>query len=218
MATVGCSFVMSLDGFIADPEGNVGPLFDWYFNGDVEIKPPGYPITFRMSEASARYWMEFQEISGNAALVCGRGIFDHTHGWGGSPPMGAPTFVVTHRPPPADWPARPDAPFTFVHDGVESAIRQARELTDGLIGVSGPNIAQQCINLGLLDELRIDIVPVLMGGGIPYFAGITNPSVAFEQVQVVEGVGVTHLRYRVRYLPEGKTARATDRGAGHSRG
>jgi hypothetical protein len=80
----------SLDGFIADPEGQVGPLFDWYFNGDVEIKLPVYPITFRMSEASARYWNEFTESAERGAFVCGRRIFDLTSGWGGNPPMGGP--------------------------------------------------------------------------------------------------------------------------------
>ncbi|MFD1052072.1 hypothetical protein ACFQ1S_44125, partial [Kibdelosporangium lantanae] len=95
---VTASFCMSLDGFVADEDGNVGPLFDWYFNGDVEITPPGYPITYRMSEASAQYWnSEFAHIDG-AAFVCGRRVFDYTKGWGGIPPTGGPAFVVTHRP------------------------------------------------------------------------------------------------------------------------
>jgi dihydrofolate reductase len=199
MASVVSSFSTSLDGFIADPEGQVGPLFDWYFNGDVEIKPPGYPITFRMSKPSAQYWQEFTESAERGAFVCGRRVFDLTNGWDGNPPMGRPTFVVTHRPPPEGWPPRPDAPFTFVTDGLESALEQAKAAGDGGVGVSGANIVQQCLNAGLLDEVRLDLVPVLLGQGILYFDNIDNTAVEFERVQVVEGLGVTHLRYRVKY-------------------
>jgi dihydrofolate reductase len=196
---VTASFCMSLDGFVANEDGNVGPLFDWYFNGDVEITPPGYPITYRMSEASAHYWnSEFAHIDG-AAFVSGRRVFDYTKGWGGTPPTGGPAFVVTHRPAPEDWPPRPDAPFTFVHDGVESAVRQAKAAGNGNVGVSGPNIAQQCLNAGLLDEVRIDLVPVLFGRGIRYFDNITNPAARLTQRLVVKGEGVTHLAYTVTY-------------------
>jgi dihydrofolate reductase len=137
MAAVVSSFSTSLDGFIADPDGQVGPLFDWYFNGDVEIQPPGFPITFRMSKPSARYWQEFTESAERGAFVCGRRIFDLTNGWNGNPPMGRPTFVVTHRPPPEGWPPRPDAPFTFVTDGLESALAQAKAAGDGGVGEPG---------------------------------------------------------------------------------
>jgi dihydrofolate reductase len=190
------SFSTSLDGFIADPQGAVGPLFDWYVNGDVEVTPPGYPITFRMSEASAAYWHQ-NETEG--VFVCGRRIFDHARGWGGVPPNNSPTFVVTHRPPPGDWPPVPDAPFTFV-DSLESAIGAARELANGKdIGVAGADIAQQCLNLGFLDEVRMDLVPVLLHEGIPYLANITNDAARLDLVQTVEGRNVTHLRYRVTY-------------------
>jgi dihydrofolate reductase len=190
------SFSTSLDGFIADPGGDVGPLFDWYFGGDVEITPPGYPITFRMSEASAAYWRQ-NETEG--VFVCGRRIFDQARGWGGVPPNDSPTFVVTHRPPPVDWPPVPDAPFTFV-DSLEAAIGAARQVADGRdIGVAGADIAQQCLNLGVLDEVRLDLVPVLLHEGIPYLAHITNDAVRLELVQTVEGRNVTHLRYRVTY-------------------
>jgi dihydrofolate reductase len=199
MGTVVASFSMSLDGFIADPEDNVGPLFDWYFNGSVEITPPGYPITYKMSEASAKYWNEFTKDAAGGALVCGRRVFDYTKGWGGNPPMGGPAFVVSHRPPPENWPPRPDAPFTFVTDGVESAVAQAKAAGNGNVGITGPNIAQQCLNLGLLDEVRIDLVQVLLGKGIRYFDNITNTSARFERAEVVEGDGVTHLSYRVTY-------------------
>jgi dihydrofolate reductase len=107
--------------------------------------------------------------------------------------------VVTHREPRTDWPAQRLAPFTFVHDGVERAIIQAKAAGDGNVGVSGPNIAQQCLNLGLLDEVRIDLVPVFLGEGVRYFENIQNEKADLERVEVVEGDGVTHLRYRVHY-------------------
>ncbi|TDD69877.1 hypothetical protein E1262_11430 [Jiangella aurantiaca] len=196
MGVVFSSFTMSLDGFVADPDDSVGALFDWYSNGDVEVKPAGYPITFRMSEASAAYWRQ-NETEG--VFIAGRRIFDHANGWGGKPPNDSPTFVVTHRPPPANWPPIPDAPFTFV-DSVESALEQARAIAGGKdIGVAGPNIAQQCINLGALQEIRVDLVPILMREGVRYLDNIENDRTHLELLQVVEGKNVTHLRYGVTY-------------------
>ncbi|WP_222107453.1 dihydrofolate reductase family protein [[Actinomadura] parvosata] len=197
--TVSASFCMSLDGFVARPDNSVGPLFDWYDNGDVEVPMVGYPITFRVAAASAGYLWAQMDFARDSAFVCGRRVFDYTGGWGGNPPGGGRAFVVTHREPPADWPAERLAPFTFVHDGVASAISQAKVAGDGNVGVSGPNIAQQCLNLGLLDEVRIDLVPVFIGEGIRYFDNIQNEKAELERVEVVEGEGVTHLRYRVHY-------------------
>ncbi|MFC7621425.1 dihydrofolate reductase family protein [Microlunatus sp. GCM10028923] len=196
MGIVFSSFTMSLDGFVAYPDDSVGQLFEWYTNGDVEVRPAGYPITFRMSAASAEYWHR-NETEG--VFVCGRGIFDHANGWGGRPPNDSPTFVITHRPPPADWPPVPDAPFTFV-DSVESALDQARDVAAGRdINVAGPSIAQQCLNLGVLDELRVDLVPILIRDGVRYFDKIENEHTHLELLQLVEGTRVTHLRYRVTY-------------------
>jgi dihydrofolate reductase len=199
--SVFASFATSLDGFIADPDGHVGPLFDWYQNGDVEVPLPGYGLSFRMTEPSARYWRETMPTKeGEAgAFVCGRGVFDYTRGWGGRPPGGNPAFVVTHRSPPEGWPPiEGGVPYTFVHDGVPSAIRQAKAVADGgNIGLSGASVAQQALNAGLLDEVRIDLVPVFLGEGIRYFEHIDNDKADLERVQVVEGEGVTHLRYRV---------------------
>ncbi|GLY07816.1 dihydrofolate reductase family protein [Actinoplanes sp. NBRC 101535] len=197
--TVIASFCMSLDGFVARPDNSVGPLFDWYSRGDVEVPMAGYPITFRVSAASADYLRAQTDLARSSAFVCGRRVFDHTGGWGGNPPGNGRAFVMTHREPPADWPAERLAPFTFVPDGVESAINQAKAAGDGNVSVSGPAVAQQCLNAGLLDEIRIDLVPVFLGEGIPYFANIDNDGAELERVEVVEGDGVTHLRYRVHY-------------------
>lgn len=198
MSTVFSSFSTSLDGFVARPDDDVGPLFEWYGNGDVEIRPPGYPMTLRLSKASAKYWRETSEDEG--AFITGRRLFDYAHGWGGQPPLGVPTFVVSHRPPPADWPPRQDGSFTFVSDGIEAALELATKAAGGRdINVGGPNLAQQFLNAGLLDEVRIDLVPVLFGEGIRYFDNITNKSVQFADPQVTQGKRVTHLRYRVTY-------------------
>jgi dihydrofolate reductase len=118
--------------------------------------------------------------------VVGRRVFDYTNGWNGRHPFGVPVFVVTHSVPEG-WP-RADAPFTIVTDGVESTIAQAREVAgDKSVGVAGPSIIQQCINAGLLDELTIELVPVLLGEGIPFFGNLSNPPVMFENPRVIEG-------------------------------
>jgi dihydrofolate reductase len=197
MPTV-ASFCMSLDGFVARPDNSVGPLFDWYNGGDVAVPMVGYPMTFHVAPASADYLKRHLAEAAGSALVCGRRVFEYTHGWGGNPPGGGKAFVVTHRPPPEDWSDENLAPFTFVPD-VESAIEQAKAAGDGHVGVSGPSIAQQCLNLGLLDDLKIDLVPVFLGEGVRYFEHVDTGKAELERVQVVEGEGVTHLHYRVHY-------------------
>ncbi|HEX8034428.1 MAG TPA: dihydrofolate reductase family protein, partial [Ktedonobacterales bacterium] len=119
------------------------------------------------------------------------------NGWGGNHPAGVPVFVVTHSVPDG-WP-RDDAPFTFVTEGVESAVAQAKAVAgDKITSVASANIAQQCLNAGLLDEIAVDLVPVLLGKGIRFFDHLTTAPVELEGPQVIEGTRVTHLRYRVR--------------------
>ena len=173
------------------------PLFDWYANGEVEV-PTAVPErwTFRTSEASAGYLRESMGRIG--ALVAGRRLFDIGR-WGEhGHPYGVPVFVVTHDVPQG-WP-REDAPLpiTFVTDGVEHAVAQAKATAgEGWVGVAGPNIAQQCLDAGLLDEVRINLVPVLLGKGIRYFDKLSNAPFALEDPRVIQGTGVTHLIYRV---------------------
>jgi hypothetical protein len=94
MATAGTEMSMSLDGFIADPSGEVGPLFAWYGTGAVTVPTPDPRWTVRTSEASARHLRDgFTRIG---ALVAGRRWFDAARGWGGNHPMGEPVFVVSH--------------------------------------------------------------------------------------------------------------------------
>jgi dihydrofolate reductase len=194
MAKVVANMSMSLDGFIAGPNDEVEHLFGWYANGDVEIPTAVPGMAFRVSEASAARLRE--RMASYGALVVGRRLFDMTDGWGGTHPLGVPVFVLTHSVPEG-WP-RPDAPFTFVTDGLERAIAQAKATAgDGWVGV-GSKVAAQCLDAGLLDEVHVDLVPVLLGRGIPFFESLSTAPVELEGPEVVEGTGVTHLRYRVK--------------------
>lgn len=186
---------MSLDGFIADPHDDVGPLFDWYTGGKLTTPSADPRWTFHTSEASARYLRA--ALASLGALVCGRRLFDHTGGWGGAHPAGVPVFVVTHSVPDG-WP-RADAPFTFVTDGVASAVTQARTVAGNkVVSVASASIVQQCLDAGLLDEIAVDRVPVLLGAGIRFFDHLRYAPVLLEDPMVVEGTRVTHLSYRVR--------------------
>ncbi|WP_426502240.1 dihydrofolate reductase family protein [Dactylosporangium sp. McL0621] len=194
MATVVADMSMSLDGFIADPDDSVGSLFDWYFNGDVAV-PSRFPQrwTFHTSKASAEWLRESMDNAG--AIVTGRRLFDYTDGWGGTHPWDVPVFVVTHEAP-ADW--RRDG-FTFVTDGIAAAVAQASAVAgDRWVGVAGPNVAQQCLDEGLLDLLRINLVPVLFGEGIRFFDDLAGAPYRLEDPVVIEGRSVTHMQYRVK--------------------
>jgi dihydrofolate reductase len=186
---------MSLDGYIAGPnESGFEHLFKWYGNGDVEVPTTKPDMTMRMTPENAEHWRVVTDMTG--ALVVGRKLFDFTNGWGGNHPLGKPVVVVTHEPP-ADWPR--DTPFTFATDGIEAAIATAKELAgDKGVGVNGGTIARQCLDAGLLDEIWVDVVPVLLGGGTPFFEQLGTAPVALEgPLAVTEGRDVTHLRYRV---------------------
>jgi dihydrofolate reductase len=203
MSKVVLELSMSLDGFIAGPNDGPdnglgdggGALFKWYSSGDTDFPLPGTDMVFKISRASAEFlrpsWLNI------GASVIGRRTFDIAHGWGGNPPGGADQshFVVTHTAP-QEW-VKPGSPFTFVTDGVESAVEKAKEAAgDKNVDLIGASIAQQCLKAGLLDEIQIDLAPVLLGGGVRLFDHLGGP-IALERLTVVEGVEVTHLRYRV---------------------
>jgi dihydrofolate reductase len=202
MNTVYVELAMSLDGFVAGP--NDGPeqplgdggerLFKWYSSGDTAFPLRGTDMVFRISRASAELLQEEWDTIG--AMVAGRRMFDIANAWGGHPPGGGPCFIVTHTPP-KEW-IKEGSPFTFVTDGVESAIRQAKKAAgDKNVAVSSANIMQQCLKAGLLDEIRIDLAPVLLGGGVRLFEHLGTEPVDLETIRVVEAPGVTHLRFRV---------------------
>jgi dihydrofolate reductase len=196
MATVIADMSMSLDGFIADRHDKVGPLFDWYFGGPVATPTADPRWTFHTSAASAAALRGF--IARVGALVCGRRIFDLTNGWGGHHPVGCPVFVVTHTVP-AGWP-RADAPFTFVTEGgVARAVALASAAAgDRIVAVATPSITQQCLALGLLDEIRVNLVPVLLGDGIRFFEQLQGTPILLDDPEVTTSTRVTHLHYRVR--------------------
>jgi dihydrofolate reductase len=195
MSEVVANMSMSLDGFVEAPDGSVDALFGWYSRGEHVITMPGDEREFRTSNASATYLRA--AVARTGALLCGRRLFDLTGGWGGRHPVGVPVFVLTHAAP-NDW-ARPDAPFTFVSDGVASAVAQARTAAGGKdVAVASANVARQCLDAGLLDAIRIDLVPVLLGAGTPFLAGISRTPVELEDPEIVSAEGVTHLYYRLR--------------------
>ena len=196
MGSVVSNLSMSLDGFIEDADGSVEHLFEWYSNGPVETPSANPDVKFRQSEADARHFQE--AIRAIGALVAGRRLFDVASGWNGRHPMDVPVFVVTHRVPTREeWPHR-DAPFTFVTDGVASAIAQAKAVAgDKDVVIASPSIAQQALDAGLLDVITVDLVPYLLGGGTPYFANLASAPVRLDDPIVHRGSRVTHLRYRV---------------------
>jgi dihydrofolate reductase len=186
---------MSLDGFIADTNDQVGPLFDWYDNGDVEFTGSDPTMVFHISAASADY---LRNVWSNiAADVIGRRLFDITNGWNGRPAVGDAVFVVTHQPP-TDWPY-PEAPFTFVTDGVQSALAEAQAFAgDRDVSIAAGNLAGQALQAGLIDEVRIDLAPVVLGAGIRYFGDYSESPLLLDDPEIVRGDRVTHLSYQVR--------------------
>lgn len=188
---------MSLDGYIAKHDNTIGRLFDWYQNGDVEFPTATPEITFHLTPPSADYWRRWTSRLG--ALVCGRTLFDFTDGWGGRHTMDVPVVVVTHDVP-TDWvDAHPDAPFSFSTAGVEAAVARAREIAgDRVVAVTAGTIARQCLELGLLDEVAIDLVPVVMGEGRPFFGKLSLADVPLGNPTVcIQGDRVTHLLFPV---------------------
>jgi dihydrofolate reductase len=196
MGTVMMGATVSLDGFIADPGDGVGPLFDWMNNGDVALTTSDTERVFHVTAASA-------EVVGPAwnsvgATVIGRHLFDITNGWAGRPAAGDHVFVVTHEAP-TDWPY-PDAPFTFVTDGVRSAVEQAKAFAgERNVSVTAGDIGGQALEAGVVDEVWMHLVPVVFGSGVRFFGGFAKGPLLLENPStVVQGDRVTHLRYAVR--------------------
>jgi dihydrofolate reductase len=185
MGTVVIDMSMSLDGYIAapndTPEQGLGEdgmrLHNWAFD-DPSV---------------------FEQIFGNlveetGAVIMGRRSYDNSiEAWGGKGPLGdVPCFVVTHR----DFEV-PDPLFTVVTDGIESALAKAQAAAgEKRIGLMGADLDQQFLAAGLVDEIRIHLVDVLLGGGRRLFAELPQ-RVELEQTGVGQTDGVTHLEYRV---------------------
>jgi dihydrofolate reductase len=187
--------VVSLDGYIAYPDDSVGALFDWYGNGDVEWYGTDPDRAFHSSQTSADYTgAMWQRI---AVSVIGRRLFDLTNGWDGVPPAGDHVVVVTHRPV-TGWDF-PDAPFAFA-GSVEEGVAVAKELAGSKdVSVMAGDIGGQALAAGLVDEVTMDLVPVVLGAGVPFFGKAEQGTIMLENPDdVVQGDRVLHLRYRVR--------------------
>ena len=196
MGTIVAGFSMSLDGFIAGPGDDVSRLFAWMALGDTDLEVSSGDTDFelQMSAQDAENYQEQMRQTG--AIVSGRRMFDVAGAWGGKHPMGVPVVVVTHTVP-QEWDYE-GSPFTFITDGVESAIEKAREIAgDKSIGVGGAEITRQCLKLGLLDEIGIDLVPVLLGQGVRLFEYLGIEPIELESTGVRESPGVIHLSFRV---------------------
>src|SRR5699024_10288364 len=171
------------------PLGEKGEvLHDWLFSGDQASQVNEF---FKLSEANRVVHDKSQKNAG--AMIVGRGMYDAVNGWEGSHPnIGVPVFVVTHREP--EEVPQGTTPFTFVLDGVVSAVKKAKAISGGKeIGVAGASISQQCLKAGLVDEIFLHIVPVILGKGKRLFAELTS----LEIVEVINASDVTHIRYKV---------------------
>jgi dihydrofolate reductase len=183
---------MSLDGYIAGPNdepGNPGGdgfdrLHDWIVtpNGDFG----------RPSGSAGQLWDEWTETG---AVVAGRRTVEQVDHWKGDA-HGVPIFVPSHRPP---GPSVANYPLvTYVTDGIESAIAQAKAAAgDRNVMVQGAYTAQRALEAGVLDELQIHQIPVLFGAGRQLFETLAS-RVELEIVRVSDTPQATHIRYRVR--------------------
>ncbi len=166
---------MSLDGYVADANDGVAEVFDWYFSGDVDVPTASGAsgMTFRVSPPSAEHLRGL--VAEVGAMLTGRRTFERADGW-----------------------PRPGSTVQFVTDGIESAVGRAKSAAGPKsVGVHGAQTIQQCLDAGLLDEIRIDLAAVLLGAGVRLFDHLANTPVVLGNPTVVTGVGVTHLRYPV---------------------
>ena len=202
MGNVVFNMTISLDGFVAgpndSPEQGLGEggdaLFKWYFTGDTEIPISDGNMVLKVSRQSAKILQDAMQNYG--AGVWGRRTFDIAHAWSGHPP-GSPAFIVTHNIP-QEWDYE-GSPFTFVTDGVERAIQQAKQAAgEKDVVVCTASILQQCLNLKLMDEIHLDIVPLLLGKGVRLFDHLNIEPTELECIRVINAPNVTHLGFRVR--------------------
>lgn len=204
---------VSLDGFVAGPSqseehplGEGGEqLHDWVVKLAAWREPHGY----EGGETNASSAVFDEAVANVGATVMGRNMFGGGPGpwgddpwegwWGDEPPFHTPVFVLTHH---ARDPLEKEGgtTFTFVTDGIESALEQAKEAAVGkdvALG-GGADVAQQYLAAGLIDELLLNVVPVVLGPGTRLFENLADAEIDFEQVEVIEAPDVAHLRYRRR--------------------
>jgi dihydrofolate reductase len=204
MGKVHADMSMSLDGFVAGP--NAGP-HNALGDGGHRIQQWLYDLESwreRQSREGGQTNQDdgvFKERSSRTgAYVMGRRMFDEGEvGWADPPPFRAPVFVLTrHAREP--WVRQGGTTFTFVTEGIESALEQARAAAGekDIQIAGGADIVGQYIEAGMLDELQIHLAPVLLGDGVRLFDRIdTEDAVELEVTRVIDSPRVTHLRYRV---------------------
>lgn len=201
---------MSLDGFTAGPDpteeeplGKGGEqLHEWVIKLAAWREPHGR----EGGEVNASTEPFEESLANTGAVIMGRNMFGGGPGpwggepwegwWGDEPPFHCPVFVLTHHE--REPLQKEGTTFTFVADGLESALEQAREASGGKdisLG-GGANVAQQYLAAGLIDEMNLNVVPVLLGSGTRLFDNLDGIGVQPELVRVIDAPGVTHLRYR----------------------
>ncbi|MEV4089338.1 dihydrofolate reductase family protein [Nonomuraea fuscirosea] len=195
MSKVISAHAVSVDGYITgrDPRlghglGDGGTLFDWYFDGDT---PSREFDGFKLSQPSARFFDAASARLG--AIVAGRDTYEHSDRFGGgSPHPRVPLFVLSHRPAPELGERQ-----TLVTTGVEDAIAAVRQAAGGKdVGLMGGGLLTEALKAGLVDEVILHQVPILLGGGRPFFRSLPE-HVRLRPLEVVQAPGVTHLRYEV---------------------
>jgi len=201
MGKVTVDISMSLDGFIAGPNdsperplGDGGErLHEWVY--DLASWRERHGLEGGKTDTDADILDEaFKNVG---AVVIGRRMFDVANGWGDKPPFGVPCFVLTHRG--QEKLVKGATTFTFVTDGVESALEQARAAA-GEKDVSiagGANVIQQYLSARLLDGMQIHLVPVVLGDGRRLFEHLGTEHIELERTRVIETPSITHLRFRV---------------------
>ena len=199
MSKVFSAHAVSVDGYISGrtPDGaeefgrglgDAPMLFDWYSNGDT---PSQLFNGFRLSEPSARF---FDAIAARVgAAVAGRITYEHSSHWnGGGPHPTARLFVLSHRPAPEISETQ-----TLVTTGIEDAVAAAREAARGKdVALMGGGVLTSALEAGLVDEVILHQVPILLGGGRPFFQSLPG-HVQLRLIEAVQAPGVTHLHYEV---------------------
>jgi len=186
MTKVVIDIAMSLDGYVAGP--NDGPEYGLGQNGGERIM--GWDPSERLNDISR---------GNTGAMITGKRTYDITNGWNGTHDLGGhiPVFVLT-KSVPSKVPEG-GTPFTFVTDGIESAVRQAKAAAGdkNVYVIGGASIIQQLLNARLADELRIHIAPVFVGNGVSLFKDM-DYQIEMTQTEVRDYAGVTHITYRLK--------------------
>jgi dihydrofolate reductase len=201
MSKVIADMSISLDGFITGPNDSIDMplgeggerLHDWVFGGKSERS--GTSPRTSASGSNREVLDEAFETTG--AVLMGRRWFDiGEEPWGDDPPFQVPVFVVTHDA--RDKITRGATTFTFVTEGIENALAQAKAAAgDKYVGVGRANIIQQLMRAGQLDEIQIHLVPILLGDGRRLFDQMGTDHIELESTRVIVSPGVTHLRFQV---------------------